>query len=99
MKYFVIYERASDGGWGAYSPDMAGVGITARTQDEARERIRGAIAFHIEGLIEDGSPVPPPSGAIGELLEITPFSNDERLNPTTSPVSVGRPRSERLRDR
>jgi predicted RNase H-like HicB family nuclease len=70
MKYYVVYERANDGGWGAYPPDLPGVGIVADTREEARESIRIAIEMQIAGLREDGLPVPEPSGEYGEYVEV-----------------------------
>ncbi len=38
IQYYVVYERAEDGGWGAYVPDLPGVGVVGySTRDEARE--------------------------------------------------------------
>lgn len=59
MKYAIIIEKSATG-YGAYAPDLPGLGVTADTADEARQLIREAIDFHIEGLREDGQPVPPP---------------------------------------
>ena len=60
MKYLVIYEK-SETGWGAYAPDLPCLGIAAKTLDEAKELIREAIDFHLEGLREHGDQVPVPS--------------------------------------
>jgi len=60
-KYTVIYERAEDGGWGAYVPDLPGLGIVAETREEARQLIAEGVALHIAGLKEDGLPVPEPN--------------------------------------
>ncbi len=57
MHFPVVFERASDGGWGAYPPDLPGVGIIADTLAEARESIRFAIEMHVAGMREDGLPV------------------------------------------
>ena len=62
MKYYVVYEQAKDGGWGAYPPNLPGVGVVAATRDEARDSVRKAIAMHLRGLREDGLPIPEPSG-------------------------------------
>jgi predicted RNase H-like HicB family nuclease len=59
--YLVIYERAADGGWGAYAPDLPGLGVIGETFEEAEKLIREGIAIHIDGLIEDGLPVPEPT--------------------------------------
>lgn len=61
MRYYVVYER-SDTGWSAYPPDLPGVGVTGATREKVRELVRGAIAMHIDGLREDGLPIPEPSG-------------------------------------
>ncbi len=65
-QYLVIIERA-DGNFSAYSPDLPGCAATGRTTDQTRERMREAIAMHIEGLIEDGLPVPEPA-TVAEYL-------------------------------
>ncbi len=53
MKVRIIYERADDGGWGAYPPDIPGVGVVGSTRDEARELVKGAIALHLSSVGED----------------------------------------------
>jgi predicted RNase H-like HicB family nuclease len=60
MKYAVVFEQADDGGWGAYAPDLPGLGVVGRSLAEVRELIRDGIRFHIEGMKEDGLPVPQP---------------------------------------
>ncbi len=59
-KYLVIYEKAMDN-YSAYSPDMPGCIATGATRDEVEKNIREAINFHIEGLVEDGLPLPEPA--------------------------------------
>jgi len=39
------------------------------TRDEVLRLIREAIEFHIDGLKQDGLPIPPPSSA-GEFVEV-----------------------------
>jgi predicted RNase H-like HicB family nuclease len=60
-EYLVIFERAADGGWGAYVPDLPGLGVVADTRDEADQLIREGIRLHIAGLREDGLPIPEPT--------------------------------------
>ena len=60
-EYLVIYERAADGGWGAYAPDLPGLGVIGDTFDETEKLIRDGIAIHIESLVEDGLPIPEPT--------------------------------------
>ena len=56
-RYLVIIEEA-DGNYSAYAPDLPGCAATGRTREETEERMREAIAFHLEGLREDGIPAP-----------------------------------------
>jgi predicted RNase H-like HicB family nuclease len=63
--YGVIYERGKDGGWGAYAPDLPGLGVAAETREEAHQLIVEGIAIHIAGLKEFGYPVPESSSFAG----------------------------------
>ena len=49
MKYLIIYEK-SNKGWGAYAPDLPGLGAAGKTLDEVKELIREAVEFHVEGM-------------------------------------------------
>jgi len=60
MKYLAIFEKSATG-WGAYAPDLPGLGIAAKTLDEAKDLIREAIEFHLEGMREHGDVIPVPS--------------------------------------
>lgn len=60
MRYLVIYEK-SESGWGAYAPDLPGLGLAAKTLEEAKELMREAIDFHIEGMRQHGEQIPAPS--------------------------------------
>ncbi|MBK7930986.1 MAG: type II toxin-antitoxin system HicB family antitoxin [Bryobacterales bacterium] len=55
MRYAVVIE-AGEHNFSAYVPDLPGCVITGRTRDEIEHNINEAIAFHIEGLREDGAP-------------------------------------------
>lgn len=59
-KYTVIYELGKDGGWGAYAPDLPGLGVAAETREEVAALIRDGIRIYIEELLEDGLPIPEP---------------------------------------
>ena len=67
MRYAIVIERAADN-YSAYVPDLPGCVATGATVDEVEAEISEAIRFHIEGLEEDGLPVPSPS-AIAEYVE------------------------------
>jgi len=66
MQFYVVYER-TETGWSAYPPELPGVGVAGATREETRNLIRGAIAMHVEGLREDGQPIPEPSGEFVEV--------------------------------
>jgi len=68
QKYLVIFEKAN-GNYSAYSPDLPGCVATGTTRREVEKNIKEAISFHIEGLKEDGLPVPEPS-SFTEYIEV-----------------------------
>ncbi len=60
MKYVVVIERAEDGSYSAYVPDLPGCVACADTADEARHLIEEAVTLHLDSLRRHGDPVPPP---------------------------------------
>ncbi len=60
QKYLVIVERAPHN-FAAYFPDLPGCVATGTTKEETLTNMREAVAFHLEGLQEDGLPIPPPT--------------------------------------
>ena len=59
-KYVILIEK-TDSGYSAHSPDVVGCIATGDTLDEVRAQIKEALEFHIEGLKQEGLPVPAPS--------------------------------------
>ncbi|SNT19858.1 Predicted nuclease of the RNAse H fold, HicB family [Granulicella rosea] len=55
--YAAIFEKTSTG-WSAYCPDLPGLGVAGPTYEATELLLRDGIAFHIEGMIADGDPVP-----------------------------------------
>ena len=68
MRYAVIIEEGENS-FGAYVPDLPGCAAVAETKEELLRLIQEAIDFHIEGLREDGQPIPEPSSSI-EYVEV-----------------------------
>jgi len=68
MKYAVIVEEGETS-FGAHVPDLPGCVAVAETKDEVLELIQEAIEFHIEGLREDGQPIPAPASSV-EFIEV-----------------------------
>lgn len=64
MTYTVIYEQGP-ASWGAYVPDLPGVISVGDTRTEVELLIKEAIEFHVEGMREEGLPIPPPSSSAG----------------------------------
>lgn len=60
-QYIGLIHKDADSDFGVSFPDFPGL-ITAGTSlDDARAMAEEALAFHIEGLVADGDPVPEPS--------------------------------------
>lgn len=68
MRYAVVIEKA-EGNYSAYVPDLPGCVATGQTVAEVGAQIREAILFHVEGLREDGLPVPEPASQV-EYIEV-----------------------------
>lgn len=63
MRYAVVIERTPHN-YAAYVPDLPGCVSTGATEEEVIRRIREAIAFHLEGMREDGLPIPEPLSTV-----------------------------------
>ncbi|HSU60181.1 MAG TPA: type II toxin-antitoxin system HicB family antitoxin [Bryobacteraceae bacterium] len=58
--YTVVIEKAENN-YGAYVPDLPGCVSTGKTVEEMKRNIQEAIEFHLEGMREDGDPIPEPT--------------------------------------
>jgi len=63
MRYAIVIEKAENN-YSAYVPDLPGCIATGRTIEETEQQLREAIEFHIEGMIEDGLPIPEPESQV-----------------------------------
>ncbi|MBS0193368.1 MAG: type II toxin-antitoxin system HicB family antitoxin [Proteobacteria bacterium] len=68
MRYAIVIERAEDN-YSAYVPDLPGCVATGATVADVEREMRAVIVFHVDGLREDGLPVPPPSSKV-EYIDI-----------------------------
>ena len=68
MEYVVILEP-SESGFGAYAPDLPGCVAVGETREETLQLMKEAVAFHLEGLRENGEPIPTPH-AIVETIAV-----------------------------
>ena len=56
-RYLVVIEKGTRN-YSAFSPDVPGCIATGQTLDETIDSMRSALEFHIEGMIENGEPLP-----------------------------------------
>jgi len=68
MRYAVVIEPCTSN-YSAYVPDLPGCIATGESVEEAGRNIREAIRFHIDGMREDGTPLPAPSTRV-EYIEV-----------------------------
>ena len=66
-EYVVIFERAEDGGWGAYVPDLPGVVALGASREEVSERIHEAVQAYAEEIAALGQRLPKPVAATGTI--------------------------------
>ena len=59
MRYTIVIEQTPRN-FSAYVPDLPGCIATGATRDDVIRQIREAMEFHIEGMREQGEPVPEP---------------------------------------
>jgi len=67
-RYAIVIERAGSN-FGGYVPDLPGCVATGATVEETESLLREAITLHLDGLREDGIPIPDPSSVV-EYLEL-----------------------------
>lgn len=68
-RYAIVMEKAKSN-YAAYVPDLPGCIATGKTVEATERRLRKAIQLHVQGLMEDGLPVPKPSSRVN-YLEVT----------------------------
>jgi len=66
ITYAVIYERANDGSWHARAAEFPAFSC-ADTREEVEQEIRASIELYLEGLVEGGEELPPPSEDVGTV--------------------------------
>src|ERR1700730_8523081 len=68
-QYIALIHKEADSDYGVSFPDLPGVITAGSTLDEARDMAAEALAFHLEGLAEDGEAIPEPS-SLEEIMAI-----------------------------
>lgn len=73
MRYRIEIERGSRN-FSAYSPDVDGCVATGASEDECRLNMAEALAFHFDGMLRQGLPLPQPrpsTDVAGDLVEVS----------------------------
>jgi len=68
MRYLVVVAKGPTS-FGAYVPDLPGCIAVGESRSEVLQSIHDAIELHLEGLKENGEPIPAPSSS-SELVEV-----------------------------
>lgn len=56
-RFLIVIEQA-ESNYSAYSPDLPGCVATGETREQTESRMYEAIRLHLEGMREDGDPIP-----------------------------------------
>ncbi|HEY0035615.1 MAG TPA: type II toxin-antitoxin system HicB family antitoxin [Longimicrobium sp.] len=64
VDYAIVIEQA-EASSGAYVPDLPRCVAVADSEEEVRDLVREAIEFHLDGMREDGEPIPRPTSRVG----------------------------------
>ncbi len=67
-RYAIVIEKAASN-YAAYVPDLPGCIATGATVEETERLLREAVELHVQGMREDGLPVPEPSSRV-EYVEV-----------------------------
>jgi predicted RNase H-like HicB family nuclease len=65
-RFLIVVENAG-ANFSAYSPDLPGCVATGASREEAEKQMYAAIHLHVEGLKEDGLPIPS-SSSVAEYV-------------------------------
>lgn len=67
--YIALLRKEVDSDFGVDFPDFPGCITAGRTLDEAKDMAAEALAFHVDGMIEDGDTIPGPSSLEAVLAD------------------------------
>jgi predicted RNase H-like HicB family nuclease len=73
-EYIALIHKETGSAFGASFPDLPGCISLADTLEELRPMIEEALGFHIEGMVEDGDPVPVPS-VLDDILKTEGYAD------------------------
>jgi predicted RNase H-like HicB family nuclease len=67
-RYAIVIEKAASN-YAGYVPDLPGCIATGDTVQDTETLLKEAIELHLDGMREDGGPIPEPSSVV-EYLEV-----------------------------
>ncbi|RLC10087.1 MAG: type II toxin-antitoxin system HicB family antitoxin [Deltaproteobacteria bacterium] len=76
MQHYLIIIEKGEGNHSAFCPDLPGCITTGQTLEETIRNMEEAVLFHIDGLCEDGDPVPPARGLQAHMEAINTDAGD-----------------------
>lgn len=65
--YAYVIERAEDGSYWAYLPDLPGCTTTADSPEQVERQLREAVELYLSYYTDRGIPPPPPQARVGTL--------------------------------
>lgn len=65
--YVYVIERAEDGSYWAYLPDLPGCITTADSPEQAERQLHEAVDLYLSYYTERGLPAPPSQARVGTL--------------------------------
>jgi predicted RNase H-like HicB family nuclease len=86
-EYIALIHKEAKTGFGASFPDFPGAVTVAETLEELRNSAEEVLAFHIEGMLEDGEEIPAPS-SLDVIVELEDYKDAEAVLVVKAPDSV-----------
>lgn len=74
VQYIALIHKEAASDYGVSFPDLPGCVTAGSTLDEARAMAEEALALHLEGMAQDGEPIPEPSSL--EAVMTDPVNRD-----------------------
>ena len=68
-EYLVVIEHEGDS-WGAYAPDLPGIGVVGDSREEVEQLVREAISLHLDALKEAADPIPEPTAVASTRVQV-----------------------------
>jgi predicted RNase H-like HicB family nuclease len=65
--YVYVVERAEDGSYWAYLPDLPGCATSAESVERVEQQLQEAVNLYLSYYHERGLPPPPPQARVGTL--------------------------------